>query len=493
LQPLEQEEVVLHPPYDIANTIGQTFSRFPYPESFFVWKSGEATLFNRTDRPPQWSTAGTPSDGYPVKILTNSPVAEHLADLARNAVQRRDRFVFFNTTIEQLPYQVVARPYYADKLGSEAVALVGFTVNLDWIKQFYLPELISQVQRVSGPKDAAAISLAILDEAGNNVTGDRTAGGPVRERQFPLAFFNSAAVPQTRLQQLPLRQWTVRINTAGDSLLAAANFSARITRGLILFATLISIGGILFAAYLLHSHLQLEAMKAEFVNRVSHELKTPLASISLVGDTLLQGRYNSEKSVKEYGTVLSKEASRLNKLVENLLTFSRIAGPNNAYSMAEMHIEEVVDEALERLRPQIGEKQFGVRFEGPDRVVKVHCDREALIQAFENVIENAIRYSGEAREIAILMREGESEVSVSIKDSGKGIAPEDIPHVFDRFYRGKNAAASAGSGLGLSIAQKVITDHGGRISIDSTPGEGTTVRIFLPASIEVIAWKTAAY
>src|SRR5262249_26774522 len=98
LQPLEQEEVGLHPPYDIANTIGQPFSRFPYPESFFVWKAGEATLFNRTDRPPRWSIAGTPSGGYPVTILTNSTVAEHLADLGRQAVQRRDRFVFFNTT-----------------------------------------------------------------------------------------------------------------------------------------------------------------------------------------------------------------------------------------------------------------------------------------------------------------------------------------------------------------------------------------------------------
>ena len=157
--------------------------------------------------------------------------------------------------------------------------------------------------------------------------------------------------------------------------------------------------------------------------------------------------------------------------------------------MVDANIEEVVSEALERLRPQLTEKQFDVRFESPDRESKVRCDRAAIIQVFENVIENAIRYSGEIRVIHIEVRGDAREIRISFRDGGKGIAPEDIPHVFNRFYRGKNASSSSGSGLGLSIAQKIIKDHGGRISVDSTPGKGTTVSIVLPASIEVVAWN----
>jgi two-component system sensor histidine kinase VicK len=206
----------------------------------------------------------------------------------------------------------------------------------------------------------------------------------------------------------------------------------------------------------------------------------------------LKGRYHSETSVKEYGSVLLKEASRLARLVENLLTFSRVAGSQNVYSMKEANIDDVIREALDRLRPQLGNKHFDLRFERQDRASIVRYDRDAIIQAFESVIENAIRYSGEGREIGILVGEDEREVSVSITDRGKGIAPEDISYVFNRFYRGKNAASSAGSGLGLSIAEKIIKDHGGRISIESVPGEGTQVKILLPKS-EVSKWSAAAY
>ena len=488
LQPLEQDDLLLHPPYDIANTISQVFSRFPYPESFFVWKAAGAeqpatALFNRTDRLPPWSSAHTPSEGYPVTIVSGSEVADRLASLARKTVEPRSRFAFYHMTIGEVPYQVVARKYYGAASDKEAVAIVGFTVNLDWARRFYFPELISQVEHISGRKEASVISWAILDETGKIVIDNRAkADGPVRERRFPLAFFNSAAVAQGKLSSLPLRQWAVRINSTGDSFLGSANSSARNTKTLILFATVISIAGIFLSMYLWHSYLRLESMKTEFVARVSHELKTPLASISLVGDTLSQGRYTSGNSVKEYGAVLSRETKRLAKLVEDLLTFSRVADFQVTYSMADANIEEVVSEALERLRPQLTEKQFDVRLEGPDRESRVRCDRAAIIQVFENVIENAIRYSGEIRVIHIEVRGDAREIRISFRDGGKGIAPEDIPYVFSRFYRGKNASSLSGSGLGLSIAQKIIKDHGGRISVDSTPGKGTTVSIVLPAN-----------
>ena len=147
--------------------------------------------------------------------------------------------------------------------------------------------------------------------------------------------------------------------------------------------------------YLWHSYLRLESMKTEFVARVSHDLKTPLASISLVGDTLSQGRYTSDNAVREYGAVLSRETGPSRETCRRPADIFRVADFQVTYSMADANIEEVVSEALERLRPQLSEKQFEVRLEGPDRESRVRCDRAAIIQVFENVIENAIRgYSG---------------------------------------------------------------------------------------------------
>lgn len=498
LQQLEQDDLALHPTHDLANTISQIFSRFPYPESFFVWKAEGAespatALFNRTDRLPPWFSTGASMEGYPVTIVTDSEVANRLGSLARGTGEPRSRFAFYHTTIGQVPYQVVARKYYGAVSDKDPIAIIGFSVNLDWFSRSYFPELISQVEHISGRNEASAISWTILDETGKVVTNNRApaSDGLTRERRFPLAFFNSAAVPQVNLMSLPLRQWVLRINSTGDSFLASANSSVKNTKSLILLATIISIAGIFLAMYLWHSYLQLESMKTEFVARVSHELKTPLASISLVGDTLSKGRYTSPDAVTEYGAVLSRETKRLAKLVENLLTFSRVADFNVIYSMVDADIEEVVREALERLRPQLNEKQFDVRFEGPGREAKVKCDREAIIQVFENIIENAIRYSDELRAIHIEVRADASEVGIAFRDSGKGIEPGDIPHVFDRFYRGKNTSVSSGSGLGLSIAQRIVKDHGGRVSVDSAPGKGTTVSVFLPALIEVAKWNAA--
>ena len=493
LQVLEREDLVLHPPYDTANTISQIFSRFPYPESFFVWtasgaKHSESALFNRSDRPPEWAPANTAPEGYPVTI-TASEIADRLSNLARGTGEARSRFAFYHTTIGEKPYQVVARKYYSSDSNKDAVAVIGFTVNLAWVRQYYFPEVISQVEHIGGRTEPSAISWRILDETDQVVIDNGNPGSPgsVRERSFPLAFFNSASVPQGNLRNLPLRQWRIRFDSTGDSFLEAANDSARNTKSLILLAAVISIAGILLSMYLWHSYLQLESMKTEFVARASHELKTPLASISLVGETLSKGRYSSGEAIREYGAILLKESTRLMKLVENLLTFSRVADLQVAYSMADTDIQDVVAEALERLKPQLSEQQFDVLVEGPDRESKVRCDRTALVQAFENVIENAIRYSGEIKAMHIELRAGDNEVCISFRDSGKGIASEDLPHLFDRFYRGRNSTSSAGSGLGLSIAQKIVKDHGGSISVASAPGKGTTVNILLPAVIEVVA------
>ena len=148
-----------------------------------------------------------------------------------------------------------------------------------------------------------------------------------------------------------------------------------------------------------------------------------------------------------------------------------------------MNIGEAVAEAITSLQPQIREGSFEVVCLESDEVPNVRCDRNAVVQVFENVIENAIKYSDDAKAIEILISSGSCQVTVTVKDNGKGILPEDMPYIFERFFRGRNAGPG-GSGLGLAIARDIVEAHGGRISVESAPGEGTSVTVGLPAMRE---------
>src|SRR5262249_55530331 len=128
-------------------------------------------------------------------------------------------------------------------------------------------------------------------------------------------------------------------------------------------------------------------------------------------------------------------------------------------------------------------KEFNVMCRESGEIPSVYCDREAIVHVFENLIENAIKYSDNVREIEICISAVSGHVNVTVKDRGKGIFSDDMPHIFERFFRGRNAGFG-GSGLGLAIARNIVEAHHGRISVESAPGEGTSVMVSLPAQRE---------
>jgi signal transduction histidine kinase len=485
LVPFQREQLV--EAYEISNIVARAFAQFPYPESFFVWtriayetNAGSAFLFNRTDRPPKWEETESETSPFPVTTIPDSPLAYRLSSLARDHVLPEAQSALFETVIEGSPYQVVTRLFYGPK--KQIVGVIGFTVNLDWIRDGYFPELTGQIERIGGQANNAAFSLSILDEGGKMVTQSRPARGtgPMREKQFFLAFFDLSAVSADALNRMSLRQWTVRISGADDPLLGAADSGAKRTLILILVATVVAITAIVHAVHALRTKLELAAMKSDFIDTFSHELKTPLASVSLVGETLSNRRNISEESIADYGSVLLREATNLSRLLENLLAISRITHSKNTYVMTAVNIHDAVTEAVKRLQPQIRERAFDVICHESGEIPNVCCDRVAIVHVFENLIENAIKYSDTVREIEISISAVSDEVNATVKDRGKGIFPEDMPHIFERFFRGRNAGLG-GSGLGLAIARNIVEAHHGRISVESVPGDGTSVIVSLPA------------
>jgi signal transduction histidine kinase len=485
LIPFQTEQ--LEQPYEISNIVARAFAQFPYPESFFMWKRtadryacNTALLFTRTDRPPKWEEAEMAGSPFPVTTISASPTAYHLSSLVRDHVLPEAQFSLFETVIDGSPYQVVTRVFYGPT--KQVVGLIGFTVNLDWIRSGYFPELIGQIERIGGKANSSAFSLSIVDEAGKMVSQSRPASGagPMREREFFLAFFDLSAVSADALNRMPLKRWTARISGADDPLLGAADTGAKRTLILILVATVVAIIALVHAVHALRTKLELAAMKSDFIDTFSHELKTPLASISLVGETLCNRRNIPEENIADYGAVLLRESTHLSRLLENLLAVSRINHSKNAYAKTLVYIPEAVSEAIKRLKPQIRERGFEVTCRESGQIPEVHCDREAIVHVFENLIENAIKYSDNEREIEIRISAVSGQVNATVKDRGKGILPEDMPHIFERFFRGRNAG-SGGTGLGLAIARNIVQAHHGRILVESVPGEGTSVTVALPA------------
>ncbi|MDR7481380.1 MAG: ATP-binding protein [Armatimonadota bacterium] len=225
---------------------------------------------------------------------------------------------------------------------------------------------------------------------------------------------------------------------------------------------------------------RLERVRRELTANVSHELRTPLTSIKGFAETLLGGAMHDEATGRRFLEIIDKEANRLVKLVDDLLDLSRLEDKRVTLQLGQVDVGTLVDETLARLRPLAGARVFDVQ--APPGEVVALADRDRLSQVLTNLLDNAIKFTPDGGRIAIGWRCTDGEVEISISDAGPGIAPDDLPHVFERFYKADRArpASPGGSGLGLAITKHIVEAHGGRIAVTSAPGAGTTFVVTLP-------------
>jgi signal transduction histidine kinase len=223
----------------------------------------------------------------------------------------------------------------------------------------------------------------------------------------------------------------------------------------------------------------LATMKSEFVSAVTHELKTPISSIRLASETLARGRFRSAETVGEYATILMNEVGRLSRSVDNLLTLSRVQDIECFYTFESLDPGALLEDALNNFQPRLKQLGFEVHVDIPAPLPAVCADRSAILQVMENLIDNAIRYSNGNRQLAISASATSASVSLRIADKGPGIPADEVPHVFEKFFRGRNVSAG-GTGLGLAIVQRVMKDHHGEVKLSNNAGGGTVAEILLP-------------
>jgi signal transduction histidine kinase len=476
------------PPYGFLQVAARAFARYSYPESFVLWKhaargKGTTYAFNRADRPPPWNTRPPSGDPFPVALVSEPAVLDGLVAAVREQATATSPFLVLESSIDGTPYQVVAHALFASSPPHELLGFEAFTVNLPWVHAQYLDPLVKQVEKMGG--SPGGLSISVSDEEGRTVTSAPVEpdGAADQHSRFPLLFMDPALVRSMVPQPARPPEWTVHVRSLPDRTLGARLQGAWTMFFLITVAAAASLLALGLMVRADRASVALASMKSDFVAAVTHELKTPVALIRLVGDTLANGRYTSPRTVQEYARLLSVEASRLSTSIDNLLTYARYSGSRagDSTELVDVEAADLVEDALQGFRPTLATLEFDLMVDLPPDLPQVCVDRPAVIQALQNVVDNAIKYSGATRRLAVSGRVAGKNLTLTVKDSGSGICREDQARIFERFYRGRNVSTS-GSGLGLPIAKRIVESHGGRIDVRSELGVGTEVELTLPTS-----------
>lgn len=247
------------------------------------------------------------------------------------------------------------------------------------------------------------------------------------------------------------------------------------------------ISGIVCVLHDVTEQEKIERERRDFVSNVSHELRTPLTSMRSYLEALIDGAWKDPEIAPNFLQVTQEETDRMIRMISDLLNLSRMDAGNNALNMEYVNINELFNHVLNRFDMMIQssdqpKKTFFIKREITNRQIWAEIDTDKMMQVFDNIMNNAIKYSPDGGTITCSLRETHDNVVISISDQGMGIPKKDLPHVFDRFYRVEKARARSmgGTGLGLAISKEVVQRHGGKIWANSSEGKGTTFYVLLP-------------
>lgn len=225
---------------------------------------------------------------------------------------------------------------------------------------------------------------------------------------------------------------------------------------------------------------QVEQLKSEFVSMLAHELRAPLAAIEQMIHAARS--CSAEERRGHFLDRIQKRTRSLLQMIENLLNLSRLDAGSTIFTLEPARGDEILAEVVELMRPRAEEKNIRLVNISPGNQWWIRVDQEQIRGMFINILDNAVKYTPEGGDVNISVELTGDQAVVSITDTGIGIPPENLPHVFDRFYRVKGGATRGitGSGLGLSLAKRIVEAHRGHIDVESQPGRGTTFKVSLP-------------
>ncbi len=467
LPPIPHEDVFELNLDGLGRQFDEALARFPYVQHYFLWVSPapyEETLFYLPEE-KGFRAVRKAADRWPSEVWqmdTDSP--------------RWSEF----TIPGDSPMQVVIHRM-TDPDDPSRTALVGFCVNLnrfakDFLPSFHDEEVAPLLGQIPGREDVA---FAVFDESGKNVFAtkpdfDAQLADSSAEIQLSFALRSEGS---DRNIEAPV--WRLAVGEKHDGIQEMLKQGA-LGNLAIVGAGIIVLGlGTMLIARGSNREANLSDLKSRFISGISHELKTPLSMLRLYSEMLELGRVPNEMERKLFYRKLRQQAETMSDMLEEILDFSRLEAEQQPISKKPCPPQEILEEAVEMLDASGPERDL-VTVSTDGRLPDLLCNRPSLVRAVYSLLDNAFKYSDPDQPVEVRASRRNGMVAVAVTDGGRGISSEDLPHIFERFYRGETGKAVKGTGLGLSIVDTVVKAHEGKIEVDSQPGHGSSFTILLP-------------
>jgi two-component system, OmpR family, phosphate regulon sensor histidine kinase PhoR len=260
--------------------------------------------------------------------------------------------------------------------------------------------------------------------------------------------------------------------------------SSRMNNMLLLigFLMLVLLAGVWFIFRTIKREVELAQIKSDFVSNVSHELRTPLALISMYAETLEMGRVKTEEKKREYYSIISHETNRLGRIVNQILSFSKMEAGKREFHFDRIEISEIAANVYENYKFHLEQKGFEFKLEANQKELFIMGDKEAIAEAIINLVDNGAKYSKDRLFVSLRTGSEKGKVYIEVEDKGIGISSDDQKKVFDKFYRVSTGLVhnTKGTGLGLSLVKQITDAHGGEVEVESSPGKGSRFKILFP-------------
>ena len=481
------QQARLNPPdFGWLDTVfGEGMAASPFIEELWFWSENAQGYENKFLVFDRASLHTQPSDGNRRFHESAKRHAQVIPHVLRLTSQRR-AIVAFPAEVEGRKKYVQMQFYWDGPSRDRVVRLLGFMVDAEELRTKYFPAMIEKrLAAVQQPIGFPPLELYLTDGDGKPVGVGGTQPSTstfVDEHSFPLVFFDRELLEYAAPYEQSRETWRLRTTYGPQTIPEIASANTRPQLALMIVLALVMAGGVFFVASAAAREVRVAELKSNFVASVSHDLKTPLALIQLFAETLELGRVRNTERAQEYYRIINTEARKLTRLIENILDFSRMEAGLRPYRTSPADIGLVARQVLDDMSSQFNQMQFDVRLAVEPSLPRVNVDEDAVEQAIENLLANAMKYSGEAREIDVHVGRANSHVCVSVKDRGIGISRREQKRIFRKFYRVNSGLGGGpqGTGLGLAIVDHTMRGHGGFVRVDSEPERGSTFTLHFP-------------
>jgi len=346
--------------------------------------------------------------------------------------------------------------------GDRPAGFLGVKISEQYLIEEVMPASIEKL-----PSNHS-LDVVISRLSGEILLGEKK---PSAEQATTTAFFEDNFPP-----------WRIEIFLSGEETYGTLDLKRNFYFWTIITLVLVLISGAVLISRTIAQEMAVLKLKADFVSSVSHEFKSPLTSIKSLAERLRDGKVKDADRMNQYFSVITQDADRLTRLVKNILDFSKIEEGKKEFEFVEADIGKLVTQTIEDFQTEEIAKGLRIQTRISEDIPHCEVDKDALTQALNNLLDNALKFSPERKEIEVTVRRDETSVIIEVKDRGIGIPQNEQDRIFEKFYQGRNAVrqSSKGTGLGLTLVKHTVEAHKGRIEVESQVGEGSSFSIILP-------------